>query len=622
MIKYSIIIPTLNHLEDLLKPCLESIIKYTDLDDVEIIVVANGCNDGTQEYWEGSEEHFVLLDYPEALGYPKATNEGIKVAKGEYIILMNNDVVLTPQNKNEWLRILEKPFLEDDGVGITGPLRLVNQNLMKAFMVFFLVMIKKEVFDKIGLLDEVYGMGAGEDTEFCILAEEAGYRCVQVPTDEMLPVKDDMNVSTFPVYHKPESTVHDNDHYDNWQISFKENSKLVHKRMSRVAIIMPVYNDINNLQWALDGILNQTFDRWQLFIVDDASTDENTRKLLDNYSSGDERILVARSEINAGVSGARNMAIESILKVKKYFNYVAYCDSDDVWFPEHLEKSIEVLYDCDMVYSDPDFRGENNEPMFSYGIPYFEEFDHEALKTQSYIFTPSVVHRIQCLGVGRFEKKLEGLEDWGYWLKIANAGFRIKHIRDIQLLVRVKPDGMSGKGTPEKVDMIKNRNNGQIKLNLGCGGDIKDGYINIDLYNDKANIKSNVNKLNYADRSVDEIYSSHVIEHFHFREGRDVLKEWYRVLKDGGIMYIETPDFANSCKRFYEANEDMRYSLYSHFFSEAWDEGQQHLFLYTESELKKGMSEAGFKSIERIAPQSHYVRAGLEDIFLMVRGVK
>ena len=49
-IKYSIVIPTYNHLEDLLKPCIESIYKNTDMSQVELIVSANGCTDGTQEY--------------------------------------------------------------------------------------------------------------------------------------------------------------------------------------------------------------------------------------------------------------------------------------------------------------------------------------------------------------------------------------------------------------------------------------------------------------------------------------------------------------------------------------------------------------------------------------------
>ena len=92
--KISIVIPTLNHLEDCLKPCLESIVNYTDLTDTEVIVVSNGSTDGTQEYVKSLGDKFILLDFPEPLGYSKATNEGIKVARGDFLLLLNNDLSL------------------------------------------------------------------------------------------------------------------------------------------------------------------------------------------------------------------------------------------------------------------------------------------------------------------------------------------------------------------------------------------------------------------------------------------------------------------------------------------------------------------------------------------------
>jgi len=54
--KYSIVIPTYNHCEDLLKPCLESIFKYTDMTDVELVISANGCKDGTSDYLKALKE--------------------------------------------------------------------------------------------------------------------------------------------------------------------------------------------------------------------------------------------------------------------------------------------------------------------------------------------------------------------------------------------------------------------------------------------------------------------------------------------------------------------------------------------------------------------------------------
>lgn len=148
-----------------------------------------------------------------------------------------------------------------------------------------------------------------------------------------------------------------------------------------------------------------------------------------------------------------------------------------------------------------------------------------------------------------------------------------------------------------------------IKLNLGCGGDYIQGFVNVDLYSDKADQKYDISKLPYETNSVDEIRAYHVIEHFDFLHAHDVLKEWNRVLKIGGKFKLETPDFLESCKEFVNSNQDGRWHLYGHFFSTAWiNPGLIHKFLYTEYELKNSMTKAGFKNITRKEPDSGYVK--------------
>jgi glycosyltransferase involved in cell wall biosynthesis len=88
----SIIIPTCNI--DNLKLCYDSIVLNTNLDDVE-----------------------------QQIGYTKAINIGIKHSVGDFIILLNDDVLLLNQPKNQWIEILHKPFIEDPLVGITGPVK-------------------------------------------------------------------------------------------------------------------------------------------------------------------------------------------------------------------------------------------------------------------------------------------------------------------------------------------------------------------------------------------------------------------------------------------------------------------------------------------------------------------
>ncbi|MEK7549176.1 MAG: methyltransferase domain-containing protein, partial [Patescibacteria group bacterium] len=168
-------------------------------------------------------------------------------------------------------------------------------------------------------------------------------------------------------------------------------------------------------------------------------------------------------------------------------------------------------------------------------------------------------------------------------------------------------------------ELLKHKYKKPTKLNLGCGDLILKGFINIDLYSDKAQLKCNGKYLPFKDNSIDEIYASHLIEHFDFKEGFDVLKEWLRVLKVEGKLIIETPDLLESAKKFIEANEQERINFYSHFFSEPWIDGQWHKFLYTYTQLKWTLEQVGFRSIEKI-PALRYI--GREDICLGMKAIK
>ena len=201
--KYSIIIPSFNHCNDLLKPCCDSIIKYTDLNDAEVIISANGCKDNTKQYVESLGDKFKLIWSEDAIGYTKATNEGIKASTGEYIVLLNDDIVLLQQAPNTWINQHLQPFLEDNLVGGTGPFLMGYPR----FIIFFCAMIKREMFNKFGLLDEVFSPGTCEDVDFCAKMQLGGYKIVQIP-DNKTDWKKDISclMGGCPIYHKGTKT--------------------------------------------------------------------------------------------------------------------------------------------------------------------------------------------------------------------------------------------------------------------------------------------------------------------------------------------------------------------------------------------------------------------------------
>lgn len=243
--KYSIVIPTYNHLEDCLKPCCESILKFTDFskDDTEIIIVANGCTDGTKDYVNSLGKHFKLVWIDEPSGYTKSTNVGIKVATGEYIVLLNNDTILLEQYKNAWLDLLVEPFLKNPKVGATGPLSLYDNYAQEKVLIFFCVMIKNAVFNTVGLLDEVFSPGGGEDIDFTVKLLKAGYEWKQVPHNELGFTF--TNTGDFPIYHKGEGTFDDMPEYS---LSFIKKNGLVNcKRYSK-----NIKLKLNSLEWQQD----------------------------------------------------------------------------------------------------------------------------------------------------------------------------------------------------------------------------------------------------------------------------------------------------------------------------------------------------------------------------------
>ena len=216
--KISIIIPTFNHLEDCLKPCCESLIQNTSFDnpnrEIEVVVVSNGCTDGTEEYIESLK--FNQISFPQPIGYTKAINEGIKKATGDYLVLLNNDTIILNWKKDLWLDFLLQPFLDDSKCGITGPLKRFSEESKSEFLVFFCVMISRKTFDKLGYLDECFSPGGGEDIDYCAKAQRNGLKIVKIP-----------NSGDFPIYHKAEKTVNE---IQGWSDIFNRNMNVLRDR--------------------------------------------------------------------------------------------------------------------------------------------------------------------------------------------------------------------------------------------------------------------------------------------------------------------------------------------------------------------------------------------------------
>lgn len=106
-----------------------------------------------------------------------------------------------------------------------------------------------------------------------------------------------------------------------------------------------------------------------------------------------------------------------------------------------------------------------------------------------------------------------------------------------------------------------------MKLNLGCAQDIKDGYLNIDVYDHPLVTKADVRDLSFIeDASVEEIYAKDVLEHMSYADGDKAIKEWARTLKCGGKIFIQTINLEKQIEAYQKgvwSINDFNYMLFA-----------------------------------------------------------
>lgn len=198
----SIIILTWNAHEYTIK-CISSIRRHTNYPH-EIIFVDNGSTDGTVEYLRKLVKeypHYKLIENQENKGFAAGNNQGVAAANGEYIMLLNNDVLVS----DGWLEGMVESLERDEKIGMVGPItnsisgrqQIISipyvddegfikfaRQIKKTFtgrltpryrIAGFAILMRKALYEEVGGLDESFGTGNYEDDDLCLKVREKGY---------------------------------------------------------------------------------------------------------------------------------------------------------------------------------------------------------------------------------------------------------------------------------------------------------------------------------------------------------------------------------------------------------------------------------------------------------------
>lgn len=204
-----------------------------------------------------------------------------------------------------------------------------------------------------------------------------------------------------------------------------------------VSVIIPTFNRAAMLPRAIDSVIAQTVETWEIIVVDDGSTDD-TSEVVQAYQCelGDRLLHIPQS--NRGASAARNVGIDAASRT-----FVAFLDSDDEYLPTKLERQLALFNECPdlgLVYSDyafMDLDGKRHTSAFNEKLLLARAVRSEEVSAGLHVCGPSlfetllrgyfvatitgIVRRdVLCTAI-RFDERIRYAEEWLFYLRVANA---------------------------------------------------------------------------------------------------------------------------------------------------------------------------------------------------------
>jgi glycosyltransferase involved in cell wall biosynthesis len=204
-----------------------------------------------------------------------------------------------------------------------------------------------------------------------------------------------------------------------------------------ISIIIPIYNDATFLSDTLDSIFSQTYENFEVILVDDASSDDLIG-ILNKYS--DSRLRVEHLNKNIGVSAARNIGV-SLSKG----HYIAFCDADDICHINRLEKQVKFLEEnLDIVLCGSAFICFNEYNQNKIILhPTTNELIHAHLMLGNTFGLSTVMGRSSLFKKYNFNQNLRVAEDYELWTRIASDDHKLANLPDNLVSYRIHSQQVS-----------------------------------------------------------------------------------------------------------------------------------------------------------------------------------
>jgi glycosyltransferase involved in cell wall biosynthesis len=161
---------------------------------------------------------------------------------------------------------------------------------------------------------------------------------------------------------------------------------------NKISVIIIFFNTEKYIAEAIESVISQSYDNWELILVDDGSSDNSTRIALDYAKKYPAKIYYFEHEnhANRGMSASRNLGIK-----KSNGEYIAFLDSDDIWLPHTLKDQIEIfksIPEVNVVYGRFENWFESDVGKDSYKLPLHQPMDHPFVKPGNIINSPQLLN--------------------------------------------------------------------------------------------------------------------------------------------------------------------------------------------------------------------------------------